>query len=385
MKKILMSVLVIAVAVSIAAVGISGAWFSDIQESGGAESNILQTGIIELDAIGDIGTVEDLKPCETQYSSIVVHVNEDSNPGEGWLHIRNIESSSFDLTGGEEVCDPDGLINDIQDWMTLDLAMYWDGGGKWIIEVGDDTKLSCAECFWIPLGVLEPCEEYELRFSFHLQEEAGNCYQSDECQFDIEVLLQQIGAPAPEPEFPVGEMKTVRLENKVHSGTWPIIPDDGIYGVVNYWVGGDLHMKMIAKGLVPGALYQMKLQGPGGCTATDHRLARGVQGHTGTFDAGYWTGSGPLQTTCSGVGIGIYNFGYECADANGEITKTFVIKTGLANPWPALPSGTYKNVEVLVVRVQPHPGCVEPIMLPWPGTYTGILMGTGVNLDFTIP
>lgn len=403
MRRILTSLLVIAAAVSIAAVGLSGAWFSDVEESKGSfdsPQNMVAAGVMELDPLVGISETITLEPCDTGYGYLLLHLREDSSPAKAFLHIKNIENTGGDHPEAEEECDPDDTINAIEDWLTLDLRVWQDvyknpkvfteGEEEWLgtlIHEDEEVKLSCAECFWIPLGItMEPCTYYWVEFSFHLQGETPNCYQGDKCKFDINVLATETAADDPDDLFPVAEMKTVRLEDKTGDPDWDIIWDNDTYGVVNYWVGGDLHIKLVAKGLAPGALYQMKLQGPGGCTGTDHRLASGVQGHGGTFDAGYWTGAGALKTTCSGVGMGIYNFGYECADGNGDITKTFVIKTGVGNPWPALPAGTYNNVEMLVVRVQPHPGtCVEPITLPWPGTYTGILMGTGVNLGFTIP
>lgn len=398
MKKILISLMVIAVAVGLVGVSVSGAWFSDVKSTAtnpGPGSNLVAAGTIELDDLSGSVVVEDLKPCQIGYGGI--WVRNLGNPGPAWLHIYNVVGSDGICSDPEYViggCD----INDIQDWTTVDLSIGWDRDGgfdvdPWekeiIIPEANDVKLSSAECFWIPLGPLETNRWYWVEFSFHIQPETGNAYQGDEATFDIEVMLQQEGAPSPNNGFPLG-MKTIRLENK-DTTKWEIIPDDGIYGLINYWVGSDLHIKLIAKGLEPNTLYQMKLQGPVDTTCastTNSQLASGVQGHGGTFDAGYWTGSGGLSTTCSGQGQGIYNFGYECADANGEITKTFVIETGGAT-WPALPAGTYSDVEMLVVKVENTdgscPGCVEPISLPWPDSYTGILMGTGVNLGFTIP
>ena len=96
-------------------------------------------------------------------------------------------------------------------------------------------------------------------FSFHLQGETSNCYQGDKCRFDIEVLATETAADDPDDLFPLG-MKSIRLENK-DTTTWEVIPDDDIYGLINYWVGSDWGGKLIVKGLNATSWYFLTLQG----------------------------------------------------------------------------------------------------------------------------
>ena len=91
--------------------------------------------------------------------------------------------------------------------------------------------------------------EVTLTLSFHIQGEADNRYQTDEVQFDVELLLQQTGAPAPEPEYTgVGtcDWRVLHLENKtnwwrtdqagvqVPDTAWAPNLSDDIYGMLKY-------------------------------------------------------------------------------------------------------------------------------------------------------
>ena len=247
MKKIVMSLLVIAVVASVAVVGFSGAWFTDKESTadvaGSPGANQLVAGSIDLDPIGGVITIVDLKPCVTQWGYITLH-NAGENDGNAWLHITNVMNAENEITEPEMEAylersgyDPHALRydNDLERFITVDLYIDSDldgvaSDGTWIITQDDHWKLADLECQWIPIGLLEVCVEYELWFSFHIQDEAGNQYQTDEVTFDIEVLLQQTNAPAPDNQWP-SDMRVLRLENK--DADWAPI-DDGKYGILNY-------------------------------------------------------------------------------------------------------------------------------------------------------
>lgn len=249
MKKILMSLLVIAVAVSIAAVGLSGAWFSDIESTadlaGSPGANQLVAGSIDLDEIRGTVVIKDMKPCEKRWDHIVLH-NGGENDGYGWLHFTNVLNDENGTTDAEWEAylersgdDPDALRydNDLERFMTVDVYvdLTWDGeakGGRYVIHQDDHWKLAELECQWIPIGLLPVCTYVEVWLSFHIQDEAGNQYQTDMVTFDIEVMLQQKGAPPPDNEWP-SDMRVLRLENK--DADWaPIIEDGSTYGILTY-------------------------------------------------------------------------------------------------------------------------------------------------------
>jgi hypothetical protein len=251
MKKILMSVLVIAVAVSVAVVGISGAWFSDIESTadvaGSPEANRLVAGSIDLDEIGGKVVIEDMKPCVKHWGYITLH-NAGENDGYGWLHFTNVLNYENGTTDAEREAylersgyDPDALRydNDLERFMTVDVYLDPDpdgqltNGGTYVIRQDDHWKLAELECQWIPIGLLPVCTDVEVWLSFHIQDEAGNQYQTDKVTFDLEVMLQQEGAPPPDNEWP-SDMRVLRLENK-DSDTWePIIEDGSTYGILTY-------------------------------------------------------------------------------------------------------------------------------------------------------
>lgn len=251
MKKILMSLLVIAVAVSVAVIGLSGAWFSDIESTeegaGSPGANQLVAGSINLDEIDGVVRIEDMKPCEKHWGYITLH-NAGDNDGYAWLHFTNVLNDENGITDAEWEAylersgyDPDALRydNDLERFMTVDVYLdpVPDGqltnGGTYVITQDDHWKLAELECQWIPIGLLPVCTDVEVWLSFHIQDEAGNQYQTDMVTFDIEVMLQQEDAPPPDNEWP-SDMRVLRLENK-DPDTWaPIIEDGSTYGILTY-------------------------------------------------------------------------------------------------------------------------------------------------------
>jgi len=248
MKKILMSVLVIAVVASVAVVGISGAWFSEIESTGdGAMSpgaNYYVAGTIELDDIGGVVEVTDLKPCEVGWGYIELH-NGGENDGNAWLHFANVIGEENGVTDAEQqayedlaedVAGIDEMIrNDLERVTVVDMGIDYDQDrtiDTWILTEAMGWTLAELECLWIPLGELVVCDYVWVWISFHIDEDAGNEFQSDKVTFDLEVLLQQSGAPAPDNEGPPSDMRFLRMENKNPAG-WLILDDD-MYGTLTF-------------------------------------------------------------------------------------------------------------------------------------------------------
>jgi predicted ribosomally synthesized peptide with SipW-like signal peptide len=229
MKKILMSLLVIALAVGGVA-GASGAWFSDTESN---EGNTFTAGIIDLELIPNDGkavaTVEgevNLKPCMTGYLKVQV-TNAGNNPLEVWKHITDVVCTEGDpaVTDAEgkfylEV--PEAVNWEISDYILYDMWIhdacpngteenpeleYNAGMDRMIIDedldgftVTDGQLGPGIECYWIYLGVLEPQESMVVVQSYHLWSQTGNWAQSDVMTFTMEFYGQQTeGDPRPDP------------------------------------------------------------------------------------------------------------------------------------------------------------------------------------------
>jgi len=218
-------------------------------------------------------------------------------------------------------------------------------------------------------GYLEPCEniwlgrllaEENTRYlwiSYHLDESAGNRYQGDTCTFDIEFSLHQLVT---------GE-----------SGVLGFMNENGnpVDGSMTYWPGS-LMMEVHTSNLLSNTCYQITLEDPGKCTDTGDLLAAGTQGHGGTFDAGYWNGSGGLATQCcpngNGCpGLGVYNPEYAMTDENGNLDTVFEIGAD-TGAWPSLPAGNYENVRMIIKQIS-NEGyeCPGGPGLPWGGCTAG--------------
>jgi predicted ribosomally synthesized peptide with SipW-like signal peptide len=362
-----------------------GSWavFNDT-ESGSATVGA-GTLDLELDAGAVVpGTVGDLKPSEWHYLGPFLLENVGDNPGVLDLHFMNIVDSGGDSTEPEEEAEYPGPIDDISNWIDVDWCVDDDTNGECNCTGAVVGKLGDIESMVIDLDTtLVADQEVELWLSFHLEREAGNEYQGDYTEFDIEFTMHQ-------PSQPAGAT-TVRLENKVHSGEWPPILDDDIYGSVTYWVNanGDLRLLLEARGLDDSTWYQIGMTGPGGCTDTDDQLASGVQQYP-DFDSHFWEGGSP-SGTCTSDGYGFYHFDYQ-QPVGGVISQTYTINnTGLSDPDqstdvagtyppPALPSGIYSNVKFLVKDYDPND--MPPT---WPATFTSVLMEMVETLNFNLP
>lgn len=129
MKKILISVMVIAVAVAIVAGG-SMAYFSDKETS---NPNTFTAGKIDISldpSVGqDVATVEGdlyLMPCETGYTYTCIH-NDGDKPSEVWKHIANVVNSENGITEPEQeyyTANPGSESWLISNWIHYDLLAY---------------------------------------------------------------------------------------------------------------------------------------------------------------------------------------------------------------------------------------------------------------------
>jgi predicted ribosomally synthesized peptide with SipW-like signal peptide len=133
---------------------------------------------------------------------------------------------------------------------------------------------------------------------------------------------------------------------------------DDTYGTMVYSASPTFYGTVVAQGLEVNSKYQITLNGPGNCTLTDTNL-----GNFGDnlFQSGYWNNWQPgLAPTCTGSpGEGIYNM--NLVDDHYTVMSDSQGKFNYAFNF-ALPSGTYTGVKVLVKKV------LDPFISPWVDT-----------------
>jgi len=279
LKKILGLTIAVVLIIGLIAGG-TFAYFSDTETVTG---NSLTAGTIDLVAGAPIITITDIKPCLTTEWGFVRFRNVGDNPGNIWLHFANvmglengIGDSEADAYWANSSYNPDALRydNSLECYTTIDV--YYDttfdgvrSGGTNIILESEGWGLAELEGQWIYLGEMDVNERFEVWVSFHIQDDAGNEFQSDQVVFDIEALLQQTNAPAPTPEYPDYNARVVRLENKanlteptsaaemVGNEYWtPVI--DGTYAVLTYDPkASTFNYTLEAFGLTPSASYDL--------------------------------------------------------------------------------------------------------------------------------
>ncbi len=239
-KNIAISLLVIS---AIAVVGVGGtiSYFSDTEANVG---NVIAAGIVDIsiapggDTVSLPAKITDMKPCKTEYVTINVTNEENSNPVDVWKHIDNVETEENGITEPEQKwydANPgQAPKNDIDTVIEYDMTV----NGEVVIDVNDGITLDNIESYYIYLGRLEPCETMEVIQSYHMKGDTENWAQSDKVTFDMEFLAQQIGAPAPTNNLdfvnigdPINEAGKDRMMAGWSNTVWP--------GGAGTWGGGD--------------------------------------------------------------------------------------------------------------------------------------------------
>ena len=299
MKKILMSLLVIAVAIGLVGAGVSGAWFSDTEQSTG---NVMTAGIVDIEVDGEnpwtatySELLQDMKPCETRTIEFVIHNLNTSNPVHVWKHLTVISqtggvkdyctaSSEPEYTeGGGEFwgsgtpkCTGYTERCNIASFIIYDLSV----DGVMVIDESQQVRLDNVSCIWIYLGELGVDEKMAVVQSYHLMgwddsgQEITNWAQGDVVNFDIELYAEQVSGPGPIASS--GKLNLVEKDPV----TWEV---GGASGVVTYsFDSAQLTADFVGTVPVAGADYSLiyypdPWPGNGGCkintaTAVDNNL-----------------------------------------------------------------------------------------------------------------
>jgi len=193
MKKILMSVLVIAL-VAVAVAGATGAWFSDTEESTG---NTFTAGTMDLNIESGPGA-----------TSPVTFV--DMAPGDvvsGTVAVKNIGSLNGTLYGRTTYVNADADPNpfgncnlaevlDVTSWQDPTMGPF--NPGITIAQlVGQPHDVTIDSVDWMDYGTLATgaTGTFDMQVTFNTG--AGNCYQGDGIDVTFEFLLTQAGAVDP--------------------------------------------------------------------------------------------------------------------------------------------------------------------------------------------
>lgn len=384
-KRILLSWFTIATAL-FSAVGVTWAYFSDREES---RDNTFAAGTIDLAINGQnpfdraIINVPDIKP---GYKVEKVETLGNVGTLDGVASMQVVNAVSQEGADSEPECLSEsalpgwdaaaGTCDRTQGSLDEDICRELDY--HYCYDLDDNGQCDSYEPQGnfgpnqdIVLGLLEIGAARKLWLGFSLPESSGNEFQGDSCSFDIIFSLVQFHSAGKED-----------LKNEAGE----------VEGWFAYWESNSVTFEITTGGLTPSTCHQITLESQGNCTAVDTLLAAGEQGHTGTFDAGYWNGSGGLATQCAGgVGFGVYNPAYVMTDGSGHLFTVFTIGdtvTGSFGNWPALPNGAYENLRLVVKQIDsPGYGCPEPGEAPiWPGAeqYVGKLFSPSYNIHFSM-
>jgi predicted ribosomally synthesized peptide with SipW-like signal peptide len=424
MKKILLSMAVLAVAAGLAVWG-SRAFFSDTETSTG---NLFQAGAIDLKVDNDSWyngqrsentswdlrdlTVErffnftDLKPGDWGEDTISLHVN--SNDAYVCANVQITDNSDNGITEPED--EVDAVIDNSDGTPNGDLAqelnfMFWldDGDNVWevnepVLTQGPASNVLDGATYALALnngGAFDgpfPANttEYigkawcygEMDYTQAPQQDwpspadydgfhcngapVNNISQTDRLMGDINFYAVQARNndefTCDSVQWNTPEVSYQDLENKTDN-TWQVIEDD-TYGTIAYSTNaGNFYGVVQGYGLEPDSKYQITLNGPGdSCGFTDTAL-----GNFGSnsFQSGFWDGIGPnLQSSCSDSWEGLYSMNL-IGSYDGEYTVMTNASGDFIYPFNlALPAGTYSNVKVLVKKT------LNPYVSPWTDSTT---------------
>lgn len=290
MKKILLSILSIAI-VSAVAIGGSQAFFSDSETS---LDNVITAGSIDISLDGEnpFSSVEhdeikDMKPSYVRWTKHVVK-NVGTNPVRLWKHIMNVRTDNNGWSEPEctdeqgtwlpeenGTCtneqEPVRSRDNIDEYIEYDMYIggkvvgddgqelsednNWFGGhnenGRVIVSEEDGITLDDVESWYIYLGELAPKEDIIVWQSYHMKDETGNWAQTDTATFDMEFYAEQVNGTGPQSD-------TLFLDNK--TANWDPIIGDGMWGVLK-WAGDgltfDFSTTLEAHGLAASTSYSL--------------------------------------------------------------------------------------------------------------------------------
>ena len=233
MKKIFVSVFIIAVVLGVMGAGVLAQWTGTATIS----SNRIMAGSVEIELTNEAKTsppvamdLEGMCPCDWEWYTFQIH-NLDCD-GTIWLHFHDITSGTCHL----------------ENYIDVDIKI----DGNIVLPQSAHVKLGDLECHCIELGDLDSGEWMKVELSFHLQCDTPDECQCEEMYFDITSILTPDKCPPPECAT------CIWLENKGLVTGWE---SDDIWGFACYDVGS-LNVKLWGFGLDANTDYQVSINSP---------------------------------------------------------------------------------------------------------------------------
>lgn len=195
MKKVLVSLMVITLALGLAAAG-SFAYFDDTETSTG---NNFTAGTIDISINPTSGQVvtapvdeTDLVPGVTGFITINVK-NDGNNPADLWKMISNVVTEENGITEPEQVYYGTGPAKNDIDTVTIYgmKANIGGAGDKTIVDPATALDVSDVANYWIYIGVVQPGDTAVITQSYMMRTDTGNWAQSDKMTFQIDFFAQQ--------------------------------------------------------------------------------------------------------------------------------------------------------------------------------------------------
>lgn len=215
MKKVLISLMVIALAVGFAAAG-SLAYFDDTETSTG---NTFTAGTIDLEidpatgvAVATIDGDLDLMPAMTGNITTTLH-NAGTNPMDVWVKTLSVSCVGNVHPESEDDEDASDTINDIDGVIRYELQV--DGGYKIDLSgnhtisdgthqlVGDTAGIAT---YYIYLGAIASGNDMVVKQSYQMDKDTTDWAQGDKMTFDIEFFAQQQEPLSDPPPVPATEL-----------------------------------------------------------------------------------------------------------------------------------------------------------------------------------
>jgi predicted ribosomally synthesized peptide with SipW-like signal peptide len=186
-KKILASIFVI----GILALAMGWGTYSFFSDKETSTDNIFQAGTLDLkmwdgswkDNVAAVVVFKDLAPCVEQGPVIVWLKNTGTMAGKVYVRVASITDTNNIQTEAELDADPIGTVNDISNWIWVQLS--WGGTRQTVW-----YKLS-AMTTKIYVGDLAAGIEGYVDFYAHLDSATGNEYQGDKSTVTIEFIIEQ--------------------------------------------------------------------------------------------------------------------------------------------------------------------------------------------------
>ncbi len=172
----------------------------------------------------------DLKPCEEGTITFTVK-NVGENPVVLWKHIAVTATRGGLHPESEENADPNDTKNYLHKVIDYDLKV----GDTVIFDLDNGLSMDDIRSMWMPLGCIGIGGSLDVEQSYHMRADAGNEFQGDEMDFDIDLYAEQLLGNGPDQLS-----YKLFLDNKTGEPDWCFLAD-GMWGILTWGTTGELY------------------------------------------------------------------------------------------------------------------------------------------------